>query len=97
MLDQVGEAISMFRCKKSTAFHTQVKKIELRTMGLSVTIFKVSKHGIIHAFANTSDSFLVIIRFLSALFWRRKWLCYDEGATYEQKVGLDGFVKNVCI
>ena len=84
--------------KSSTIYvFFQVKEFEFRTVGLSVTIFKVSKHGIIRAFANTSDSFLVIIRFLSVLFWRRKWLRYDEEATYEQKVGLDGFVKNVCI
>ena len=61
--------------KSSTIYvFFQVKEFELRTVGLSVTIFKVSKHGIIRAFANTSDAFLVIIRFLSALFWRRKWL-----------------------
>ena len=62
-----GGTITQRPDKSSTIYvFFQVKEFELRTVGLSVTIFKVSKHGIIRAFANTSDSFLVIIRFLSA-------------------------------
>lgn len=56
----------------------------LRTVGMSVAIFKVTYNELLRAFANTSYFFLVIIRFVLALLkLRRNALCLRS---YEENV-----------